>query len=236
MFLTYGNHTHDPAECEIQISQKGIRGPLGRMYAIESRWDIIGRIHAADQSSVNRAIASLVAAYQQNGQDLILHLDDGSPSTHALYSSRSINGTKVVAGDFPKGSGAEFSTFRNYHVAVEAEFAYTGEGSLVSYQESIAYKGTGDGLWGYTECVNGPPIAWRATARGISTAIQRGSVKMAGGAWPQLFVPGPIWPSQELGHLREMSPVKEDSKYGERTIQWTYHFVFGSNPGIQYPV
>jgi hypothetical protein len=238
MFLSYGGYQHDPGECEVQISQSAIRGPLGRMYATKHRWDILGRVHADTTAQVVAAVAALVKAYSVNGRDLVFN-----GSGYGLYSNQTINGTKVVLADFPKGSGAEFSTFRNYHFAVEAEYTYPGEGLLVSWHETISCRGTGGPIWGYIETLTGNPIQEKFCDCSILRATQRGSVVTSGDTWPLLWVPGPIWSNPPMSNvlgpehqdLREITNEQPGTLYNERMIHWQYHFSFNNNPGLAYP-
>src|SRR4029077_8154957 len=88
-------------------------------------------------------IAALRSAYNVNGLDLGLYLDDGvTPTDHVLASSTTLGGTRVTALEFPNGSGAEYSTFRSYSITVEADTPDTSQ-NLLDFSETLSFAGTG---------------------------------------------------------------------------------------------
>jgi hypothetical protein len=226
MNLVYGNYAHDVGEAEVSIFREGVCSELGVMYAVKERWNIQGRLHASNVSAVNAAVAALLEAYSYNGLDIYI---DGS--SHVMRSADTINGTRVVVPpSFPKGSGGENTTYRNYALAVEGEFPYVGNSILLSYAETLSFRGTGDEDWGYLELRNGPPQRQVFTEQTVVYARQSGTAVCVpdsihrndpGFYWA---APPPIWPQYEHRNRRELNKVLPSNQYGQRVTTWSYYF------------
>src|SRR5690606_3105055 len=95
---------------------------------------------------------------------------------------------------FPEGRGAEFTTYRNYRLTVEAMLP-TGapESSIISYNETLTFTGGGprDVMM---ELRNGPAMKWRVSEQTSYFATQSGSA-VGYATYPAR--PGPIWPFDE---------------------------------------
>ena len=226
MNLVYGGFQHDAGDAEIMISREGLVSELGRMYAIRERWNIQGRLHATDTASVNAAVAALMAAYSVDRQDIYL-----AGSSHIMRSADTINGTRVVAPpSFPRGSGAENSTFRTYTLAVEAEFAYIGESVLLSWNEALSFRGTGGPAWGLLECLNGPPQLQMFQQQTVCHCKQAGSATCVpdsahrndyGFYWQP---PQPVWPQWEHTDRRDIVYDEPSDLFGKRVTHWSFEF------------
>src|SRR5690349_12222462 len=119
MILRYGSFAHDQNECAIVISKRAMYSPRGERTSIRETWHVTGIRHAASQSALTASLADLRNAYSINGRDAGLYLDDGAtPTDHLLVSAAAIGGVRVVVLEFPKGDGAEYSTFRTYRLVL----------------------------------------------------------------------------------------------------------------------
>src|SRR5262249_53494469 len=147
MYLKYGPYTHAQNEPLVQIANRAIFSPRGYRQAVRETWRIVGVLHAASATALTAAIAGLRSAYNVNGLDLGLYLDDQTTLTdHALISGASLGGTRVTALDFPVGAGAEYSTFRSYSISVEADFPDASK-HLLHFSGTLSFRGT-----------RGPPV------------------------------------------------------------------------------
>lgn len=222
MYLKYGDYQHDPAECILTIHKEAVRASSGVQFATKEVWDIMGRIHATDQASVNAAIAALQAAYSKPNQNAGFYMDDGTPTQHVLDNASSLYGVKVITPpSFPEGSGGEFSTYRNYHIILQVEYRFTGDGLLLSWDETITFHGTGGPVWHYVETLNGPPQRQLVKECSVVTITQKGRAE-AVGFFP--MPPGPVFPAYEHQNLREITPELPSDRYQKRIMHWTYHF------------
>jgi len=224
MYLKYGSYTHAQNEAAVQIGKRAVFSPRGYRQAVRETWRILGVLHAAGQASLTSAIASLRAAYGVNGLDLGLYLDDGLTLTdHALVSSLSLGGTRVTSLEFPNGSGAEYSTFRSYSIAVEAEFPDTSN-NLLDFSETLSFEGSGGPRIIFLDTLDGLPQQQIAQQRTTSRARQEGrAVGLA--TYPP--VAAPIWPGAELPAERRLamrSPRRVAGNLTEFVVEWKYAF------------
>jgi hypothetical protein len=229
MNLVYGNYSHEVGDAEVMISREGLVSELGNMYAVRERWEIHGRLHAADVAAVNAAVQALMIAYSYQGLDIYLN-----GSANYMRSSETINGTRVVTPpSFPQGSGGENTTYRNYSLAVEAEYPYVGRSVLLSWSESLAFQGCGSPVWGFLECLNGPPQQQMFQQQSIFHCTQQGTATCVPDSthrneWAGYWMPpGPVWPQWEHMDKRSITYELPSDLYGRRTTSWSY--VFESN-------
>ena len=236
MFLKYGSYQHDPSEVALMIDKEAILSPDGVQFAERIRWDIVGRIHASNQATVNAAVKALEAAYSRNNQDAGFYMDDGTPTAHVLINSQSLYGVKVVRPPrFPQGDGGEFSTFRNYQISLEAEYPTTTDGVLMGYEETIQFRGTGGSKWRLRETLNTVPQIQFIKQATVIHVIQQGRAE-AVGAYP--YPPNPIWPDYEHLDLREIGRASMRDKYRRKSVTWAYHFSAAVNVqnGMMYSI
>ena len=230
MYLAYGNYQHSAGEATLRgIMSESLSSENGQVYAIRERWDIEGRLQitdqgtaAANQAAMTTAIDALKAGYSRDGGDIGFYDDGGNLSSHSIKSSATRSGVRVVQPpSFPEGRGAEYSTFRTYTLAIEAEFTPSGGGSLLSWTETISFQGTGGPLWGYLVPINGPPQSQLFSQASTQWAYQRGRAAMRGEWSPP---PSPRWPTQEHGDLRDIQFEVPPDNSGRRVTTWSYVF------------
>src|SRR5258708_7262737 len=177
MYLRYGPYTHAQNEPAVQIGKRAIFSPRGLRQAVRETWRIVGVLHAASQPALTAAIAGLRAAYNVNGYDLGLYLDDQTTLTdHVMTSTAALGGTRVTALDFPTGSGAEYSTFRSYSITVEADFPDTSN-NLLDFSETLSFAGSGGPRIGFFSPLPGvaPPQNARPPAAHPGRPAGRGA-------------------------------------------------------------
>lgn len=222
MYLQYGNYRHTPNECTISISRRSLLTEQKIMYAYIETWQIIGRLQSTDVESVTAAIQALAAGYAIPYQDLGLFKDDGTPTDHMLTNADSNGGVLVVSPPmFPEGRNAEYSTFRNYSITLEAEYPYIGMGRLLSWAETLSFRGTAGRLWGYLPTINGEPerqLFREQTSMHVTQAGQATGLD----AYP--LPAGPIWPSLEHEEQRTIILELPATRSRLRTVTWNYVF------------
>jgi hypothetical protein len=181
----------------------------------------------ADQAQLSARITAMQQAYAQQGLNLGLYFADGTPSVHYLQSARAAGGTRVTKPpDFPLGAGAEYSTFRNFALAVEADFLDSSIG-LVSWTESLSFSGGGP-QFGYLLTLNGPPQKQLLRQQTTYKATQQGEA-VGLSAYPT--APNPIWPADEHSDQRHVSQVLPErtgpgptAVYHHFKTRWSYVF------------
>lgn len=225
MYLKYGNYSHASGETAIVIAKEAIFNESGVKTDIVETWSINGMLFAASTTLLTAALRALAAAYSVNGRDLGLYEDAGAATVHTMLSRNCRGGTKVRSFSYPKGSGYQYGTYRDYAIVVEGiQPAVTG---LLQFDESISWTGGGP-QFAFQECLTGLPRKQLLKQATTYKARQSGEAVGSDG-YPS--PPGPIWPGAEHIHLREVSflPPRRTGDYGsakhtEYRIQWSYLF------------
>ncbi len=227
MYLKYGTYQHPPGEASVVISKQGLFSDAGLTRGVRERWDIQGRLQAADQAALTAAIEALTAAYSVQGQNVGFYFDDDQPSSHLIASSETNGGVRVVVPpSFPQGKGAEYSTFRNYSLALEAEWL-DPDATLIGWNERLNFSGGGP-QFAFLQPITGTPIKqllrqatpYRATQSGEAVGYQ---------SYPAPALP--LWADAEHVHLREihyeipkrMGPSGSPT-YTHYRVTWSYRF------------
>lgn len=241
MILKYGTYTHDDNECALVITKTNTLNDAGIPWKTTERWEISGQLNAASQSALTTALTALSTAYSTQGLDLTLYENDGvTPSAHQIISSSTIGGTRVVnKPQFPTSEGAEYTTYRKYTLAVEADYYTTAAGSnILAWEETLTFTGTGGPRTVIIELRNGPPQRQIVSQQ---TAVE---VRQTGRAVGRLTYPrpsSPIWPGFENQWSRGVS-YGAPKTFGEGTNRtlteysttWEYTFTAPS-PLAAYP-
>lgn len=231
MILRYGSYSHANNECAVIISRDGTVGEDGKVVSVTERWDIAGQYHADSVSALTAGLRAMERAYQDEKRDLVLKTDAGGATAHGLYNSQTMFGVRVVQPpSYPVGSGAEYTTFRNYTIAVEAEFA-VNSGLLLSYREGVTQRGSGAALWTYQFPILGPPQPQILSQYSPVTIVQEGRA-VGFGVYPPF--PPPMWSTQELGEQRQLSREIPAKGSFERVATWSYTYLFYA-PQDAYP-
>jgi len=227
MYLKYGNYQHAANEASVVISKQQVFSEAGIVRGLRERWDIQGMLQAADQAALTAAIDALTAAYAIQAQDVGFYLDNGQPTSHRITSAATNGGVRVIAPpSFPRGQGAEYSTFRNYTIALEAEWL-DPQATLLAWQETIRFQGGGP-RFAYLEPINGQPVKQLLKQATTFKATQSGDA-VGYAAYP---VPAlPIWPDAEHTDRREiryelprrMGPPGNPT-YTQFKVSWSYSF------------
>lgn len=224
MILKYGSYIHADAECAVVITKRPEYSPRGVRKSVRETWTIAGVMQANSQSELTAALAALRSAYNVNGQDVGLYLGDGTTlSNHFMNSGNALGGVRVTAFDFPKGEGAEYSTFRSYSITLEADFPDTFP-NLLDYHEAISFKGTGGRRKVFLETLDGPPQMQIAAQRTTYKATQKGKA-VGAGTWPAPSAP--LWPFAELEDHRTIdydTPRVAGRHVTELAVSWNYAF------------
>jgi hypothetical protein len=227
MYLKYGSYQHAAHEVSVTISKQGLFAEGGSSRGWRERWNIQGRLQAGDPAALTAAIDALTAAYGVQAQDVGFFLDSGEPTSHAIASARTNGGVRVVAPpSFPEGRGAEYSTFRNYTIVLEAELLDPST-ALLSWTEVLTFKGGGP-QFAFLEPINGAPQKQLLKQATTFRATQSGQ---AVGQFSYPTPAPPIWPAAEHADQRDVRlelPKRHgppgNPTYTEFKITWSYSF------------
>ena len=219
--LKYGSYVHEAGECAVIITRQALLSGHGVYPGFRERWDVQGRLHASTQAAVSTSINALQAAYKIHNQAIGLYFESGTPTSHVLNPLSTMGGTRVAQPpSFPEGRGAEYSTFRNYTLAVEAE-VYDYSEPLLSWTEVLSFQGDAGPTWGFLLPINAAPQKQLFTQASTQTVTQRG---MAIGNNQYISAPGPLWPEHEHAELRVIEHELPATNTKERVTRWSYAF------------
>ena len=232
MYIQYGNYRHAIGEASIVVSQQP-EYQSGIAVAIRVRYDVAGRLQitdqgnlSANQAAMTAALAALESAYEVNGLDFGLYQDNGAPTQHVLLSNNSLGGNRVVmCPSYPRGNGAEYSTFRNYTLAVEGLIPNTFAG-LIEWHETLDFSGGGPQVV-WLECLTGDPQPQLVKEQTTFKARQSGSCLGNLGFVP---APDPLWPyalHADRTSIRLTNPERlgiTGVVYRNYRTEWSYEF------------
>lgn len=233
MILKYGTYSHASGEASIVVEKKVNESETGVKISFTETWTITGWLHADDTAGLTTAILALESAYGVNGYDLGLYLDDGATVTaHYMQTALARGGTRVKSLKYPKGDGAEYTTYRQYEIIVEAEFPM-GNAGITAYEETVTLTGGGP-LYVFLETLTGPPQKQLVKQQTTYKATQAGS---ATGDIAYPSIPAPLWPDAE--HVTRRSIAKMHPRIARQTltdytVSWSYEFE-SSTPLIGSP-
>jgi hypothetical protein len=227
MYLKYGNYRHADNEASVAISKEGLFTPGGIARGVRERWTIQGRLQAADQAGLTAAIDAITAAYSVQGQDVAFYRDDDQPTSHAILGSQTNGKVRVVVPpSFPEGRGAEYSTFRNYTIVLEAERLDPAV-TLLHWNEVLSFHGGGP-RFALLETLTGLP------QKQVLRQFTAYHARQTGEAVGNLNYPAPaspLWPDAEHVERREirydlprrMGPPGSPT-YTQFKVSWSYTF------------
>jgi hypothetical protein len=227
MILGYGAYRHAPHECALVIARRPVYSPRGSPQFTRENWQIAGWLHAVDPPALTLALANLQAAYELAGQDAVLYLDDGvTPTHHQLRSALALGGVRVTGLDFPRGTGAEYSTFRSYRISLEADFP-AADPLLWDYVETVAQLGTGGPRRVLIETLDGPVQEQQVASQTVCRAVQSGH---ALGSTHDPDVSPPLWLAAELPDRRQIrfhTPRRTAGGLSHFLVEWHYEYASG---------
>lgn len=225
MILKWGSYAHSQDEVGIRIQKRSIFDTFNRRMGMIHDWTIIGAIHASSQSALTTALDALETAYDSDGLDLKLFLNDGTTETqHVLVNSATFGGTKVTGFgylDGPWKMRCEYANRRTFWITIRGEIR-TGTGQY-SWHERMSVRGTGGSKWRYMPRLTGAPIAQTLQTATPFYYVQEGS---AFGRTAYVSPPGPVYPSIEHEEMREVTyDTPKDMRIGGNELYrttWRY--------------
>lgn len=227
MYIKYGSYQHDVGECGVIISRAAEVTENDIFTGYTERWDINGRLQGADAAAITTAIVALEAAYAVQGQSLSLYNDDNSLTAHSITATNSTGGARAVGPpSYPEGDGAEYTTFRNFTITLEAKKLLRNL-RTIEFQETLVEQGGGS-RWAYQEPITGLPQRQQTNQFTTFKATQTG---YAIGLFGPPAVPGPLFPYDEHTDQRQIVPEapQRSGPYGKPVYKyyrtsWTYIF------------
>ncbi|MCH9655283.1 MAG: hypothetical protein K0U86_11735 [Planctomycetes bacterium] len=232
---SYGNYNHAENEADISITRSGLVADNGFVYGYTETWAIKGILHGDTDELLVTAMADLHAAYSIQNQDLVW--EKNGTTMHELISANTLSGTRVTTlPQFSKDGQGELTTFRSYDIVVSADVAFAGlyldqtqtidltKLTLLKYEESINYTGTGGRRFGFLPTLEGKYQKQQLTEKSLVSVTQSGlSVGLGARPLPN----DPLWPDDEHLEKRQIRypPARKRGGFEiEYPIHWSYTF------------
>jgi hypothetical protein len=225
IYLKYNNYSHALGEATVFTSRNRSFNQYRQITGDTVRWDIQGRLVAADRDALLVAQAAFEAAYSVDNGDIGQYYnDDPTKYLRRIRSQDTLFGVKVVSfPSYGEVSGGEGGTYLTYSLAIEADYAIqTGVGgtNVIEFQETLTYSG-GGGDFVFQVPLEGDPIRQEVCDNTPYTVVQEGRA-LGLATYPP--PPGPFWPDFEHRPARRIQysgPVNGSQQYG---TSWTYVF------------
>jgi len=231
MYLTYGNFTHPAHEVVPVLFRKQKRyGRRGYKRSTLITLVCEGELQYDTQAEFKTAMEALEAAYLFDGYDVVFRNDDGTPTTHAIYSDQTVNGVEVKFIEYPHNKPEEFATKRRFRLTFTAE-RDDAESQIDFFQERVRFIGNCGPRWKSVEWAYGAATGQTLSTNTVQRIIQYGYA-VGVSSYVEEWVPDPLWDvSYEHQQLREREYIGPELRYRNKSenfgVRWRY--VFSSN-------
>lgn len=224
MIFQYGGFSHAANECWINsFRSEAVRTPRGYVRSYRKVAVFSGRI-IGNQSQITSALAARMNAYSYQGGDFRVY-DNASGATPIQFISANTMGGTVVSGpiNLRNVDNAQYGTYLEYDVIVEAEFASAEAGArILDYQEVLNFSG-GIPIKVDLLCINTPSVTQTTSPQSPYQVVQSGVLRSLS---PALTPNPPLFGSDALRET-QVSPVTPRIYRGipvEYAVSWTYVF------------
>ena len=239
MILKYGTrYTSYDGECELTISKMVWYDDAHRRRGYIEKWNIRGRLMASGadlEANLTTQLADLETQFGANGHDLTLYESDGVTETaHKLDSSAGIDGVRIESISYPRGSGAQYATHRDYEIVASLRVE-DASNDVLAYTETISVMGTGGSAFVLRQPLRGRPIKQGVATHTPVRIIQQGSA-VGRTAYPTF--PRPLYPADLINPSRMRSrkaPKRYNNSYREYEITWSYEMIRTIRTGARSP-
>jgi hypothetical protein len=226
MYATYGSYTHADNELRVQTQRRYNYSTQGPWKSYTETLRLRGQLQGDSTGAVDVLMKALQDGYKIQGKTFSFLMPGLSTSIY-LDNSKAIGGVRVVDGpNFEDDLKAEFTTYRNYNLTIEADFINT-DLQFLAWEESIDFEGGGPRDL-FLQTLKGLPQKQRVADNVTYKAVQRGSA-VGYRAYPNPATP--LWPLDEHRDQRRSAkkPPKRagpvgDPYYTEYGIEWEYKF------------
>jgi hypothetical protein len=236
MQLLYGTYQFAVNAVDLGVEVETLFNAGGQPYMQRDVVNVTGLLQGTSQNDMAQQMNALMTALNNQFQDLVFKLDDGTNSAAVLLNSTSTSGVRIRDLQFPSepGTGAGYATVKRFSFRAEAEYPLPGSANfLVSWQESLSFSGGGP-LVIHLPAVNGVPpqkqisypmTAYRATQSGNAVGYRQ-----------RPFSAPPIWPDalKQSPDVTLVSPRLNGRIFQDYGISWNYLYE-SATPLVGFP-
>lgn len=231
MIFKYGAYSHDINECGLRWITRSIFDKFNRV-AGDVTTVIIGGVKQANSvANLTTALGNLETAYQVQGGNFGVYLDDGTTVTrHAKDNSATFGGIRVAGFEYPSNPSpftqhTEYLNKRTYVAILTWAQRYGPSDALYAYRERITFIGTGGAKWAYIGSLTGTPVLQTLRQQTPVTVIQEGYVI---GRGTRLAAPSALaLGTEHLDQRRITESSPEDVRVGASELFRTdYRYIF----------
>ena len=235
MYLQIGNYAFPPYEVGLTISRQ-CQIVKGIVISYTDRWDFQGRMQVVPTGNFNTDQAAVSVAIAQREQsllnainsDITFFFDNGTASAHQILANNTQGGVRLVQPlSYPDGKGAEYSTYRNWTAAIEADY-YSSTVAIYDFRETVNFTGDGGPIWKYQLALNGTPYPQTLFQQSTYSAVQSGRAVSLGTytSPPQPLFPGneQTWRRQIVMNGPDRVGFPPNGYFKDFEVLWTYFF------------
>lgn len=220
--FSYGGYSHADNEVNVDThTVHSVYDQSGFRKSVVHRLECSGKLHADTPALVSIAMRVMQTAYNRENQIAVLKID-GANTHHRITPIGSIMGVQVT--DPPSwigDDGSEFTTYRSYRFAVEAEYYVTGRFNLLDFEETVTVTGTGGPRLVVIETLDTAPVMQLTNRQTRVTIVQAGR---ALGLRFRPTPPSPLFPAGLQGPSASIGKrsARERASNTEHEVTWSY--------------
>lgn len=230
MYFSYDGVQLAADSAAFVAQKRALYGDRGQRIGNTHTWTVKGEVvrdRSATDAQFLTAIKTFHDAYQEDGGDAGLYLDDGTATVHVIRNADAFGDVRVTSGpNYPVGDGPQFATVRDIEVQIEWDELISGASNLMSWRESITQQGTGGTLHGFSRPLTSRPK--QQTIRRFTTfrLTQTGEAK-GYKLWVQPELP--MFPNNLIPESYSVSYDTPEDSRGSRQFRgfvtrWSYSF------------
>lgn len=179
MQVTYGSYSFNANDVAINHSRRTMRSDTGYKTGYIDTWILQFRLRGDTQADLKTEIENLYSAFSVDGRNLSLLHNNGSDSAFVTNSSATTSGTRVQRIEFPSLYDAQYTTYIDGLIEIDAETVTNIDVSLI-YTETFQVTGNGGPKIVVLETARGLPIKQTTRQNTMVTAVQTGTARSTG--------------------------------------------------------
>lgn len=239
MIIQYGGYTSDPKVAWFETSQNAIYAQTGIRIIRRTYYKLHFVLKSTGPTALNTAVQQVIDGFSQDGQDLRILQDDGTPTVHKLLNAETTNGVRVIGGPyFPGyfknlwGQGPEMYNLRYIVIRLQAD-VLDPEGNIVFYHQALSQVGFGGRWFDFQRSFTGFPERQDTSLFSPFMAIQAGS---AIGLYDNPEPIQPFWPASIYERIPPRVTKHSPDNIGQvkhTNFRTTWIYTYKASVGLQ---